>query len=91
MRMGRVPDKIANAPELTLGLQIYVDAWLDLNTCRNSGMNSGPIPWLAIHEWANINELDLEQRERLHSYIPAMDGAYFQYLEWKREVDKKNG
>ncbi len=88
MRSGRnIPDRIANAPELRLGLQIYMSAWLDLNTTRSIGMSTGPIPWLAVHEWAMLHELDLEQKEQLHIYIPAMDAEYFNYLEYKRETD----
>lgn len=85
---GRIPQSIQDAPELLTGLQLYVDAWLDLTTCRNPG---GPIPWTAICDWAAVHELDPEQWELLHAYMPAMDKAYFEFIEWKREVDKRNG
>lgn len=88
MRSGQpIPRVMAEAPELTLGLQLYMDAWYDLSTCRSSGMSAGPIPWLAIYEWATLHELDEDQRELLHAYIPAMDATYFEHLRHKQETE----
>ena len=81
-----LPKVIQEAPELTLGLQLYLNAWFDLNSCRDSGWSPGPISWLDIHEYATVNEFDEDQREALHFHIPGMDTVYFEYLEQKREV-----
>jgi len=85
---GRIPAAIQNAPQLFMGLELYLSAWLDLNSCRNSGMSAGPIPWLAIHEYAKELEFDDDQRESLHYHIVAMDRAYFQHRERERERNK---
>lgn len=91
MRQGmQIPNAIKDAPTLHLGLELYMSAWLDLNTCRSVGMGEGPIPWLAVHEWANQHELDDDQREALHVFIVALDAAYFEHRERKRERDRES-
>lgn len=79
-----IPEKIANAPRLQMGLELYYDAFLDLNTCRSIGWGVGPIPWTSIADWANVHGLDADQRDRLFSYIPKMDQVY-------RDIYNKKG
>lgn len=83
-----IPKAIRNAPSLWLGLELYLEGWLDLNTCRSHGMDMGPIPWLAVHEYANQHELDSDQRETLHHHIVAMDRVYESWREKKRKAGR---
>jgi hypothetical protein len=48
-------------------------------------MEEGPIPWLVIHQYAEVNEIEGEQREDLFWHVAALDRAY---LKWRREKDK---
>lgn len=79
-----LPDRISNAPELQLGLELFYGAYIDLSTCR-TGMGDGPISWQVAREYAIINEFNEEQIDDLHYFISHLDEAY---TSWKR---KKNG
>lgn len=75
-----LPDRIANAPELLLGLELYYKAFLDLTTCRGQGYGTeGPIGWLSIKGYADAHELSMEQQEDLFHHIQHMDAAYLKF------------
>jgi hypothetical protein len=80
-----LPDRIENAPQLTLGLELYYGAFFDLHTCRPLGMAEGAIRWMDIHDYCDRLELSLEQREDMHHHIRVMDNAY---LEWRGKKAK---
>lgn len=70
MQMGQpLPDRIANAPELRFGLQLYLQAFLNLDSERNEG----PIPWSAIRDYAQAFELDEEQTDDLFYFVRRLD------------------
>ena len=82
-----IPEKIRNAPTLLPGLELYYDAFLDLNSCRQLGMGVGPIPWMAVSDYAVAMGLSREQTEDLHHHMRAMDNAYSEY--WSKKHEKK--
>lgn len=98
-RTGRLPDRVANAPELDRGLALYWVAYCDLSTCRPSSMGGVlPIPWTAIDQYAQRYDYDLEQEERLHMFIGKMDRTMEAWHEKKHGgkqkpvgVQKKDG
>jgi len=59
-----------------MGLEIYYDAFHDLNTCRQSGFGAGPISWASIRDYAQTFEFDDEQQDDLFYFIRVMDNAY---------------
>lgn len=71
-----LPKKIQNAPELMLGLELYWNAFWDLSTCRASGLGAGPIPWLAVRDYALTFEFDEEQQEDLFYLVRLMDNEF---------------
>lgn len=81
-----LPPKIANAPQLAQGLEFYYHAFMDLHTCRSSGMDIGPVAWRDIDAYAIRFDLHDEQAEDLFAHIRAMDNAY---LAWARKPAKK--
>jgi hypothetical protein len=81
-----LPEKIANAPELAPGLDLFYVAFLELATCRTSGWGEGPIPWTAIDRYAEANAFEGEQREDLFHHVRAMDQGY---LAWARARESK--
>lgn len=81
-----IPDRIANAPELEQGLQIYMQAFVDLDTERSHAMGLVAIPWKSIAQYAEVFELDEEQRDDLFFFIRKMDEAHL-----KRIASKKPG
>jgi hypothetical protein len=72
----RLPDSIANAPQLTFGLEVYFEAFRPLSTCRSFGFGAGPIPWTAVQEFAERARMSEDQADDLHYYVEAMDSAY---------------
>jgi len=79
-----VPDRILNAPELLLGLEVYYEAYMELNTCRSVSWSAGPIPWTSVQDYAIINEFTEEEATDLQYFIRKMDHAFL------KRMDKKN-
>jgi hypothetical protein len=75
-----LPESIANAPELELGLELFFSAFWDLTTCRPSGWSVQPIPWSAIIEWGQMHELDYEEMDDLLFYVREMDSEFIDYV-----------
>ena len=84
VRFGRkIPDRIANGPELKPWLVIYLQAFFDLNGDRSQGFGPGRIPFTAILKYAEFYYFDREQTEDLIFYIKRMDDAHLKRLEKK--------
>lgn len=83
-----LPESILKAPILNPSLIFYWEAFVHLSTCRSVGMAEGPIPWLAIHEYANRFSLDSDSFDRLLKIISAMDREYLKLKE--KEYKKKS-
>lgn len=81
-----LPDAIKNAPELTFGLELYYRAFLDLTTTRMQ--IEGPISWLAMMKWAEVNELEPEQIDALTYHISRMDSVYIAHHVKKSRAKK---
>ena len=75
-----LPSKIAKAPTLHIGLELYYDAFWELSTCRATGWSIGPIPWSAVNDYATTFGFDSEQRDALHHHIRVMDNAYISHF-----------
>lgn len=84
----KLPPRIANAPELLMGLDLYVNAFYALTSCRGSSYNSeGPIPWIAMRDYCEDSEIYGEDRFYFYELIAKMDQAY---LKYKAEKAKRN-
>ena len=71
-----------------LGLELYYSAFLDLTTCRPSGWDVTPIPWMSIAEYAILYEFNKEEADDLIHCIRAMDQAYMEHVRKKNERKK---
>lgn len=78
-----LPPRIANAPQLAIGLELYYLAYMEISTCRSVGMTAGPIPWTSVQDYATAFDFDEEQTENLHVYVRAMDKAFLDHLNAK--------
>lgn len=78
-----MPDRIANAPQLELGLGLYLQAFFDLDTDRSHGMGLTRIPWTSIKGYALAFNFNSRQTEDLFYYIRKLDEANLQYLDEK--------
>lgn len=78
-----LPEKVANAPALMLGMELYYDAFWDLTTCRQVGFGAGAIPWASVRDYGLTFEFDEEQMEDLFYFIRVMDNAYLEFYKPK--------
>ena len=79
-----LPKRIADAPQLPPGLELYYEAFWELSSTRAVGFALGPVPWGAVDSYATRYGFDDEQREDLVYYVRAMDNAYLKYHEPKK-------
>ena len=82
-----LPDFIRDQPELMFGLDIFVQAFGDLNTCRQTGMGVGPIPWTAIQEYCDLIDGSDDFKRDLHYHIRRLDHAF---LAWCNDRNKES-
>jgi hypothetical protein len=83
-----LPDAIKERPVLMIGLEVYWKAFWELSTCRAIGMMEGPIPWLAIRDYAFDFNLEGLSKVRFYAIIRGMDNAYLRLRS--KEIEKKN-
>lgn len=89
MRAGEdMPERIANAPELKSGLQLYLQAFFDLDAERTHALSLTPIPWTSIKAYAEFYAFDIEQTEDLLFLIRRMDNAHLKRLAEKNKAGK---
>lgn len=90
MRVGQpLPDRIANAPELKPGLQLFLQAFFDLDAERTHALTLTPIPWTSIKAYADAYALDEEQTEDLLFLVRRMDDAHLKRLAKKNQQGSK--
>lgn len=82
-----LPDKICNAPDLLLGLELYYEGFRTLHSCRGEG----PIPWTVMREYCIEYEIEGEQRFRFFELLGKMDEAYFKFKKEEMENERKRG
>jgi hypothetical protein len=78
-RRKSLPDRIEHAPDLLLGLELYFNAFTELNTCRNSGWGAGPIPSWCIGEYCDRLGLTPDESEDMYYHIRKLDEAFLKY------------
>ena len=78
-----LPERIANAPDLFTGLELIFDAFIELNTTRQTGWSPGPIPVTAIYEHCFILDLTDDEIADMHYLIRKMDQAFLTYMTKK--------
>lgn len=81
-----IPKKMAEAPELKIGLGLFYTAWRELSSCRVTGLGEGPIPWTAISEWCKANEIDGDLKSDVFYHVRGLDN---EYLKWQQAKAKK--
>lgn len=80
-----LPERIANAPELLPGLDLYLQAFFDLDSERSHSFGLTRIPYSAIRHYASLKEFDEDQTQRLVVLITEMDKANLERLDAQRE------
>lgn len=67
---------------MDVGLELFYEAFHELSSCRQIGLGLGPIPYTAIVEYCDRNEMDVDHTVEI---IRRMDGAL---LDHCRESSK---
>lgn len=80
-----LPDRIANAPKLRLGLNLYLMAFFELDSERSHSFGYSRIPWSSVRQYAMMHEFDEDQTEALHFYTRQMDAANAERAEQRKE------
>ena len=84
-----IPARIANAPELHVGLELFLIAFFDLDTERQAGFSIGPIPWSKCREYANAYQFDEELTEDLMFFVKQLDNAHMKRAERESKAKQK--
>lgn len=84
-----MPDSIRNAPELILGLEMYLQAFFDLDSTRSNGESLSPISWMNIKEYATVFDLDEEQTESLFIHVRGMDISHLDRVHKQKKANSK--
>ena len=66
------------------GLDYYFYAWDALTTCRSLA-DMDPIPWTAVHMWAQAEDMSRDSRDDLWYYIQKMDDVFLKIVADKRK------
>ncbi len=74
-----IPESIKNAPQLRMGLELYLGAFLDLDQDRPVGFGLAPIPWGTVFDYCARLDIVGEQREDLLYHVKALDAVYRQH------------
>lgn len=74
-----LPERIANAPSLKLGLEFYLQAFFDLDSERVQGLGPGRIPWSAMTRYAEHHGLMEDETEMLRYFLQYIDTAYLNH------------
>lgn len=75
-----IPDVIRDAPEPLPGLELYLDAYWEVQGDRPSGWSPGRIPWSTIVKFCEQHDLSGEQQDRMVYFFNRMDDAYLAYV-----------
>lgn len=84
-----LPDAIRDAPFLQQGLELYLQAFVELSTTRLIGFSEGCIPWTAIKEWGVFHGLDYMQMHDLFYHIRKLDNVYLKHQKKLSDNAKK--
>lgn len=92
VRQGRpIPKKIMEAPQLFMGLELFFVAFLALTDERQVAWGEGAIPWRAMREWCDANEISEDTRADVFYFVKQLDGAYLRRSAEKRKAAGKGG
>lgn len=92
IRKGRsLPQWFLECPELEDDEVFYLNAFYDLNSCRDTGWSPGPIPWTAIRDYADYRGLEPHLLDFFSKVIRIVDQDYLKYIEEQRPKTKPQG
>ncbi len=82
---------MVDQPEHDEAIDLCVEAWQDLSTCRPIGMAVGAIPWPAIVQWCEWHEIDHDIAVILVRIIRQLDNDRAEAEASKRRLEQARG
>lgn len=76
-----LPERILNKPQLHKGLTLFLEAFYELSSDRQTGLGVGYIPFTAIKSYADEYGFEGEQREDLFYFVREIDKAIVKLLK----------
>jgi hypothetical protein len=80
-----IPQRIADSPQIALGNELYIAAYIELDTERSKSMGSESIPFSAILRYAKYVELHADEISDLVYVIRKIDNAMIKYSNEKNK------
>jgi hypothetical protein len=81
-----IPDRILNAPRLMCGLEVFYNAFTDLNSTRSHGFGPTPISWVDIKDYAYFYGFDPMLTSDLLYHIRRMDNKHLERVAAKQKA-----
>lgn len=79
-----MPEWYLNEPILERSEDYYLSSFYDLDTCRNIGMDVGPISWIHIFQYSQYQGLEPDVAVAFIEIIRSMDKAYLDWVHRKK-------
>lgn len=76
-----MPERIQNAPELNAGLELFLEAFFELDTERTEGA----IPWSSVVRYAEVYQFEEVQFGDLLHHLRTLDPVLMKYRSKKAE------
>lgn len=83
-----LPEHLAR-PDVLDGYEEFLAAFWHLNSDRQIGFGVGPIPFSAIHRYADRALIETEEFWLLHDLVRAMDGVFLEHHAKKAKDGSK--
>lgn len=64
---------LSREPPRDAAMDMIIDAWSTLGTCRQFGMVTGPIPYTAVLAWCGEEQLDDDMRRLVVAVLKRLD------------------
>ena len=84
-----LPEHLENPPKLHYGSGFFFQAFLDLCSTRNIGMDISGISWLSAEKYAERFGLSLDELADFWYLIAGMDNAYLKRVRSKNGKESK--
>lgn len=78
-----LPDRIKNKPTLRVGLELYLDAFLELDSERDYTFGPGVLKWSSMYTYAMYLNLDEWQIEKFFYFMRRLDNKRVSMLSKK--------
>lgn len=84
-----LPEKLLNAPQVAIGLELYYIGFSELTTCRYTP--DSPISWVVIEQYCQAKGIEGRQKADFFALMYKLDKAYLEHRSSKIEKGASDG